>query len=57
VGIEDPSIGDHRVPLQRVTVDDAELLELWQSVGLAAAAAVTLLRARVSGQESRPTTG
>lgn len=56
MGVEDPSIGDHRVPLLRVTVDDVELLELWQSVGLAAAA-VTLLRARVTGQQSRPTTG
>ena len=48
--------GDRRVPSQRVTVDDAELLELWQSVGLAAVA-VTLLRAQVTGQQSRPTTG
>ena len=56
MGIEDPSIGDHRVPVHRVTVDDAERLELWQSVGLAAAA-VTLLRDRVTGQVSRPTTG
>jgi hypothetical protein len=56
VGVEDPSIGDHRVSLQRATLDDAEFLELWQSVGLAAAA-VTLLRAQVTGQQSRPTTG
>jgi RimJ/RimL family protein N-acetyltransferase len=32
VGIEDPSIGGHRVRLRRATVDDAELLELWQAV-------------------------
>ena len=32
MGIEDPPIGGHRVRLRRATVDDAELLELWQSV-------------------------
>jgi RimJ/RimL family protein N-acetyltransferase len=32
VGTEDPSIVGHRVRLRRATVDDAELLELWQSV-------------------------